>query len=286
MKFAIIGPPFSGKSTLFSAITGQPPDPAHAGTERLAVVKVPDPRLDFLASLHKPKKYTEATLEFVDTPGISLDDPHGQAEFRRCLPTLRQCDGLVAVVRAFASDSIPPYRDRVDPAADLAELHTELIFADLEQVTNRIERLDAQTKKGGKPADAAKRERPLLERIREALESEQPVRGVLHSNEEAQIISGFGFLTLLPMVVVVNVSEDQLHDPPPFEHEHARMTIALSAEIEAEIAQLDAADRPAFQADLGIEQPASRRLLRACYAAAGLVSFLTCGPDEVRAWTI
>src|SRR5262245_1637866 len=149
MKFALIGPPYSGKSTLFSAISGLPNDPAYSGTERLASVKVPDSRLDLLATLYKPKKYTEALVEFVDVPGISLAASHGQAEFRRAAPGLRQSAGLVAVVRAFESSSVPPYRNRIDPAADLSELHSELIFADLEQVAKRIEKLDGQIKKGG-----------------------------------------------------------------------------------------------------------------------------------------
>ena len=130
MRFAIIGPPQSGKSTLFSALTAQPPDPAHAGTERLATIDVPDERLDYLFDVYKPKKKVPAHLEFVDMPGISLADAHGQAEFRTRMATVRQCYGIVIVVRAFASDSVAPYRDRIDPKADLDELHTELVFAD------------------------------------------------------------------------------------------------------------------------------------------------------------
>lgn len=286
MKFALIGPPLSGKSTLFTAITGLPPDPAQAAVERLATVKVPDSRLDLLAELNKPKKYSPATIELLDVPGISLAESHGQAEFRRCAPKLRQCDGLVAVVRQFRNDAVPPYRDRIDPLADLGELHTELIFADLEQVANRIDRLQTQIKKGGKTLDADKRELALFERIREALEQERPVREVVQTEDEGKTVSSFAFLTLKPMVVVVNVGEDRINEPPPFQHEHAQGTIVLSADIEAQVAQLEPADRPAFQAELGITEPASAKLLRACYAAAGLISFLTAGPEEVRAWTI
>ena len=286
MKFALIGPPYSGKSTLFTAISGLPPDPASAGIARHASVRVPDARLDYLASLYKPKKYTEAIVDFVDVPGISLADAHGQAEFRHNVAELRLCAGLVAVVRAFASDAVPGYRNRVDPKADLEELHTELIFSDLEQVTKRIDKLEAQLRKGSRTADADKRELAFFSRIREALEKESPIRSVVHSDEETRLVSSFGFLTLLPMVVVINVSEGDINEPPPFQHEHAQATIVLSAEIEAEIAQLDPADRPAFMADLGISESARTKLIRACYHAAGLHSFLTAGPDEVRAWTI
>lgn len=286
MKIALIGPPFSGKSVLFSAITGLAPDPAQARVERVASVKVPDARLDFLAKIYDPKKYTEAAVEFVDVPSVSLVEAHGQAEFRKSAATLRQAAVLVAVVRAFENADVPAYRDRVDPRADLAELHSELIFADLEQVTNRIERLVAQIKKGGKTIEHDKREMALCERIRGALENEKPVRDVIHTEEDARIIASFAFLTLLPMVVVVNVSESKINEPPPFQHEHAQATIVLSAEIESQVAQLDPADRAAFQADLGIAEPARTKLIRACYEAAGLMSFLTAGPEEVRAWTI
>ncbi len=286
MRFALIGPPQSGKSTLFAAITGQAIDPAQAGLERRAAVKVPDARLDFLAALYKPRKHTEATVDFLDVPGISLDDPHGQAEFRRCAADLRTCAGLVAVVRAFASDEVVPYRNRVDPQADLDELHAELLFADLEQVSNRIQKLEKQVARAGPTQEADKRELALMQRIRVALEAEQAVSDAVHSEEDLRITGGFGFLTQKPLVVVLNVSEAECTVPPPFVHAAARVTIALSARIEAEIAGLPPTDRAAFLADLGLAEPARNRLIRTCYEAAGLISFLTHGPDEVRAWTI
>jgi len=286
MKFAIIGPPQSGKSTLFAAITGQKLDPAQAALERLATVMVPDARLDHLTAIYKPKKHTPAHLEFVDIPGHSLADQHGQAEFRKAMQTVRRCDGIVMVVRAFASDSVVPYRDRVDAQADLAELHTELIFADMEQVTNRIEKLEKSVQKPTKTRDAELRELAMMRHVLKALESEAPVSSAIHNEEERVIANSFGFLTMKPVVVVINVGEDAVAAPPPFEHEHARATVALSAELEAEISQLDEADRPAFLADLGITEPAKIKLIHACYEAVGLISFLTVGEDEVRAWTI
>lgn len=286
MEFALIGPPQSGKSTLFTAITGQPPDPAQMGVERHATVKVPDTRLDFLAKLYQPKKYTEATFEVVDVPGISLTDPHGQAEFRRAASELRTCDGLIAVVRAFDSDAVAAYRGRIDPKADLDELHTELLFADLEQVVKRIEKLEKTAVKPSKTQEAEKRELALMQRIRAALENEQPLAGAVHNDEETKITLSFGFLTQKPLLVVINVGEGELNNPPPFEHASARVTIALSADIEAEIAQLPDGDRAAFLADLGLREPARHRLIRASYEAGGLISFLTAGEEEVRAWTI
>lgn len=286
MKFALVGPPQSGKSTLFSAVTGEPPDPAHAVVERLAAVLVPDNRLDYLAELYKPKKYTPTHLEFMDVHGVSLADAHGQAAFRKSMDTVRRCDGVVMVVRAFESDSVAPYRDRINPKADLDELHSEFIFADLEQVTNRIEKLEKSSQKPTKTRDQELRELAMMRRVQAALENEAPVSSEIQNEEERNIAASFGFLTLKPVVVVINVDESQVATPPPFEHAHAAATIALSAEIEAEIAQLDEADRPTFLEDLGLEEPAGLRLVRTCYDAVGLISFLTCGPDEVRAWTI
>lgn len=286
MRFAFIGPPQSGKSTLFSAITGQALDASLAMQERLASVTVPDSRLDYLAELYKPKKYTPAHLEFLDVPGASLADSHGIAEFRKLMQTVRKCDGIVMVVRAFDSPAVVPYRDRVDAKADLAELHSELIFADLEQVMSRVEKLEKSTLKPTKTRDQELRELALMKRVQEALEKEAPVSNAMQNDEERKLVTSFGFLTLKPVVVVVNVGEDQVAAAPPFTHEHARATIAMSAEIEAEIAQLEPKDRAVFLDSLGLKEPAQARLIRTCYEAVGLISFLTCGPDEVRAWTI
>ncbi len=286
MRFAIIGPPQSGKSTLFSALTGKPVDPSLAMNEQITSVMVPDSRLDFLAEQYKPKKYTQAHIEFVDIPGASLADAHGQAEFRKRMQEARKCDGLVMVVRAFASDSVLEYRNRVNAKADLEEITTELLFADLEQVVNRIEKLEKSTQKPSKTRDQELRELAMMQRVRQALEGEAPVLSAIQNEDEHRIAASFGFLTLKPVIVVINVGEDDVAAPPPFEYAHAKATIAMSAEIEAEIAQLSPADRKAFLQDLGLEAPAGTRLIRTCYDAVGLASFLTCGPDEVRAWTI
>lgn len=286
MKFAIIGPSQSGKSTLFAAITGQTIDPSHAPAERLAAVQVPDARLDFLAEIYKPKKYTRANLEFYDIPGVNLADQNGPADFRKAMNTVRRCDGIVMVVRAFESESVVKYRGRIDPKADVDELHSELIFADLEQVTNRIEKLEKSTLKPTKTRDAELRELAMMRRVKEALEKEAPVSSAIHNEEERGIATSFGFLTQKPVIVVVNVGDVDISKPPPFLHEHSRATIALAAEIEMEISQLEEKDRPAFLADLGLTEPARTKLIRTCYDAVGLLSFLTCGEDEVRAWTI
>lgn len=286
MKAAIIGLPKSGKSTVFAAVTGVEADPYAAPEPRQAVVRVPDARLTFLAELYKPKKFTEATLDMVDVPGCSLDDAHGQEEWRRVLPTVRQADILVVVVRDFVNDTVPAYRDRVDARADFDAVWDEIIFADLDTVTTRIERLESALKKPTKTHDKEKRELALLTRCGEALESGTPLSSVMSSAEDKQLLSGFAFLTEKPLVCVRNVGDDQAAGAEPLAVDHVAASIALSASIEAEIAMLDPNDRAAFLADLGIEELARERLIQSIYGAGGLISFLTCGPEEVRAWTI
>ncbi len=286
MKAAIIGLPFSGKSTVFAAITGTSPDPHAAPEPRPAMVRVPEPRLSYLVDLYKPKKVTEATFEFIDVPGCSLADAKGQEDWRRLLPVIRQAELLVVVVRAFRNDAVPAYCDRIDPRADFDAVWDEMIFADLDAVTNRVHRIEASLKKPSRSHDAEKREHALLLRCREALESNQPLAEVLVTEEDRRTVASFAFLTEKPVVCVQNVSDDQAAETAGLDLPHIRASLSLSASIEAEIAALDPADRPAFLKDLGLESPARDRLIRSCYAAAGLISFLTMGPDEVRAWTI
>jgi ribosome-binding ATPase len=286
MKIAFVGPPQSGKSTLFRAVTGHQPGPHPVIGEQLAAVKVPDPRLDFLQALYKPKKYTEATIDVLDVPGFSHETAAQQNEFRKTLPSIRQCDALVAVLRAFDSASVQPYRNRVNPKADLEELLAELLFCDLETVSTRIEKLEKALTKPTKTHELEKRELELMHRLRKALEAEQPITTAIENDEERKALSSFAFLTEMPLIVVINVNESQAAAASPFAYEHARANIALCADTEEQIAQLEPADRQAFLDDLGVKEPARGRLIHACYDAVGLVSFLTCGEDEVRAWSI
>ena len=286
MKAAIIGLPQSGKTTLFSAVTGVTVDPYAPPGPHQAVVHVPDPRLTFLAELSKPKKVTEATVDFVDVPGCALDDPNGQEHWRRLLPVVRQADLLVLVVRDFQNDTVPAYRDRVDAKADFALVWDELIFADLETVTTRVERIELALKKPTGAHEVEKREMALLTRCRETLESEAPLSSVITTDDERRQISSFGFLTEKPLVGVRNVSDDQTGIREQWDIPHVYETVALSASIEAEIVALDPEDRPAFLADLEIEEPARDRLIQTCYRACRLISFLTMNPEEARAWAV
>ena len=286
MKVALVGPPQSGKSSLFAAITGEPPDPAAMGREQLAAVHVPDARVEWLAELYKPKKITHATVEFVDIPGFSQETPQQQAEFRRHVATLRNCDGLVAVVRAFDNAAVQAYRDRVDPLADLQEIYTEMIFADLEVATKRIERLEKDITKPTPHQEQDKRELTLLSKIRDTLENEESLDAFLRSEKERKQIRSYAFLSLKPLIVVVNQDESKAAAAPPFEFGQARAVVSCCASAEQEIAQLDPEDRAAFLDDLGLTEPARDRLVQACYEGLGLISFLTYGDDECRAWTL
>jgi len=286
MKVAIIGLPYSGKSTLFAAVTSQRPDPAAMPQEHLAVVSVPDPRLAYLTSLYNPKKVTPATIEFVDVPGFSLDDAQGRQQLRKHLPTLRLSDCFVLVVRDFANPAVPAYRNRVDRAADLAELWDEFIFADLEAVTNRVDKLEKALTKPTKTHDQEKRELTVMKACQAALESGRPLSSVAHTEEESRALASFGFLTEKPAVVVYNVDEGRAASGAAETPPHFHSAVALCAETDAQISELDPADRAAFLADLGIDVPAHDLLIRQCYDAMQLISFLTMGPDEVRAWTI
>lgn len=286
MKVAIIGLPQSGKTTLFSAVTAQavdlyaPPEPKHA------MVSVPDERLAFLAKLHNPKKVIEATIEFVDVPGCSLDDAKGREEWKRIAPTVRQADLLVIVVRDFENDSVPMYKGRVDPPADFEVMWSELVFVDLDTVTTRLERLEKALKKPTRTHDQEKKELALLTRCRDVLESEEPLSTVIQSEDDKRLLASFAFLTQKPMVCVRNVSDDAAGDAEPLKIDHVEDSLALSASIEAEIGQLDPDDRAVFMEDLGLVESARTRLIQACYKAVGLISFLTMGPDECRAWPV
>jgi len=286
MKIAFIGLPQSGKSTLFSAVTGIPFDPYAAPQIHAAVVHVPDPRLTYLTKLYNPKKVTEATVEFLDVPGHSLEDSKGRDEWRKVLPHVRQADGLVLVVRDFKSADVAMYRNRIDAKADFDELRAELLFADLESVVTRIEKIEKSLKKPTATHDAEKHELALLQKCREALESDRPLSTVVHTDDDRRQVSSFAFLTEKPLVCIRNVSDDQAATAQSIQAEHVAASIALCASIEAEIAGLEPADREAFLKELGLTASARDRLIQSCYAAMGLISFLTMGPDEVRAWTI
>ncbi|MEP0845266.1 MAG: redox-regulated ATPase YchF [Phycisphaerae bacterium] len=285
MRVAIVGLPYSGKTTLFTAISAVPRNHLKLAEENLAAVKVPEPRLDWLEQAYKPKKRTEATIDFVDLPAGG----EGEAEhagLARHLASLRQTDALLACLRAFESASVPVHGGSIDPRRDLKELLDEMLLADLVICDNRVDKLEKALVKPGKDRDQQRHELDLLKRCRDQLQREKPLRDVIQPGDEERAVRSFGFLTQKPLIVAVNIGEDQIARPPAFQDEHAAAVIHVCATIESEIIQMDRADRPEFMQGYGIQALARDRIIRACFDALGLITFLTAGEEEVRAWAL
>jgi len=289
MEVALIGLEQSGKSTLFCAVT-EGHVHADAGAAHhvdKAVVKVPDERVEVLSGIYKPKKTTHASLDFLDLPGLSFIDQACRHEARRIIAQARQADMLVLVIRGFHNDSVAAYRNRIAPIKDLNELKEEMLLADLELISNRIEKLEKSITKPTPHLEQDKRELALLGRCAEAIENIEPLSAIIENDEEEKLLRSFGFLTLKPARVVLNVDEDKLSEPAALSDEQAECEVLiLSAEIESEIAQLEESERAAFLEDMGLNAIARDRLIKLCYRTLKLISFLTFNPNEVRAWTV
>jgi GTP-binding protein YchF len=290
MKAGLVGLPSAGKSTLFQLLTGTAPTTGGRPEARVGIARVPDPRVDALARMYNPKKTTPATVEFVDVPGTAKGEGAALVD----LPALRNVDALVHVVRAFENDLVPHPDGSVDALRDAQVLNLELILADLGMVERRIEKLDQNIKKLRRPEDVAERE--LFGRLKAGLEAEQPVREMALSEDDRKRLRNYALLTEKPMLLVVNLDEKTIGHAADYLEKSGlvawaaagsgRGLVAVAAPIEAEMAQLSPEDAEAFRADLGIAEPGLDRLARASYALLGLVSFLTAGEDECRAWTI
>ncbi len=288
MKVAILGMIQSGKSVLLSAISGKAATVSGSNTIAEAVVAVPDQRLDWLTELYKPKKTVRATIDCLDLPGFSFEDQSGRQGARKLVSQVRTVDMFVLVVRAFKDDTVPAYRGGVDPRRDVGELLSELLLTDLELVATRIEKLELQIKKGGKSVAQDREELELQLKLQEALESEKPLSTVSINDREEELLRSLGLLTLKPITVVVNVGEDDLDTIFDFKGllDPAVPVVSFSARLESELAQLDTESRVEFMKDLGLTSSAAEKFIQGCYSALGLISFLTVGPDEVRAWPI
>jgi GTP-binding protein YchF len=290
MRIGLFGFPSTGKTTLFGLLTGAAPPPhGTRGEGQVGVTRVPDPRLDRLSAMYRPRKTTPATIEYVDLAGMEK----GEAAQVLPLDQLRTVDALAHVVRGFRDPAIPHVEGTVDPARDIATMETELILADHTIAGRRVEKLDALARKTNRDED--RQELALLRRALEALERERPLRGVEFAEAERRLLRGYTFLSLKPLLAVVNADEadaPRLAEGPAafglgaLVGQPATHAVALSAKIEAEIAGLDAEDARAFRGELGIREPALERMIRASYDLLGRISFFTVGEDECRAWTI
>ncbi|MFO0910164.1 MAG: DUF933 domain-containing protein [Isosphaeraceae bacterium] len=272
MRVGLVGFAGGGKSTLFQLLTGATPDPGKVHSGQIGVATLADPRLDFLARMHNPKKVTPATVELLDTPGL-LPGTHGDNPQRLAL--IREGDALLIVLGMYAGG---------DPAADLAAFRDEIMFADLGVVTNRAERLEASVKKPRPDRDQQLKELEVVKKVLAALEKGDSVASLNLTEEEKKPMRSFGLLTDKPQVVVVNVAQGQ--ELPASLLTVVPDALAIDAKLELELSQLDPAEREAFMADLGITEFGRDRIIRKAYDAVGIITFFTAGEPEVRGWNL
>ena len=283
MLIGIIGLKFTGKTTLYNVITGAGLPTGQGGVDpHRAMGKVPDPRLDRLTEMFHPKRQVNASVEWVDIPGFQPGvGADGGGDAMRFLEHGRKMDALAQVIRCFDGGFGTP-----DPMGELETMALELALADLQIVENRLEKLTKEKGKMGKVANPL--EPPLMERFIAQLEQDRPLRDLELNADEEKIASGYAFLTLKPIIVVLNNEEGA--EPPADVAAAARQAgaevVSLCARMEEEVAELSAEEAREFLTDLGIEEPALNRMIRASYGALALQSFFTVGPDECRAWAV
>ena len=290
MKTAIVGLPMVGKTSLFTILTGVHESTRVGSMEaRAGVTKVPDERLTALAGLFDPPKVTQAVVEYLDFPSISketLRDPS-------YLASLRVADALAQVLRVFESDTIPHEKGSVDPIRDLQDVDVELILSDLVVVEKRMERVDKDRKKIKSPE--LDREAEMLARCQKVLEENRPLREMELSAEDEKRVRGFQFLSLKPMLYVLNIGEEDAPRLRDIEESYRKGALAgkantavtaICGRVEAELAELPPAEAADYLASYGLPESGLVRLIDATYSLLGLMSFLTAGETEVRAWTI
>jgi GTP-binding protein YchF len=288
MKLGIIGLPQSGKTTVFNALTRGDQPTAMTGVRfevHQAVVDVPDERVDRLSAMFDPRKTIFAKVTYADIAG--LDGSAGKSGFSGpLLNQLAQMDGFIHVVRCFENPSVPHPAGRVDPSRDLASVDSELLLNDLIMIERKLERLDDEKRKGGGREKAIiEREIGLFQQLHAVLSAENPLRVMDLSDDEQRTLSGFGFLTLKPVLVVFNLAEGE--DPPKiiYTYPHSAV-VGLQGKLEMELAQLAPDEAELFMQEYGIEELSLSKVIRLSYDLLEQQSFFTVGEDEVRAWTV
>ncbi|HHZ16074.1 MAG TPA: redox-regulated ATPase YchF [Clostridia bacterium] len=291
MKIGLIGLPATGKTTLFNLLTGGKAATGSGKTEaNLGTARVPDQRIDFLSDLYRPRKTIYAQIDFIDIAGLVTGQEGQKSGSGKFLNDVRVCDALVHVLKAFGDSYANPETGDINPAADLESVETEILFADMELIEKRIERI----RSGKKINKENQEELARLEKCYQVLEEGKSMRDVELSEEERTAMRNYAFLTEKPRLAVVNLDEEQFREK---EYPHRAELVALCAEkniplleicaqMELEIGELNEEDKALFMADLGLEETGIERLARTAYAHLGLISFFTVGEDEVRAWTI
>ncbi len=296
MKIGIVGLPNVGKSTLFNAITKAGAESANYPfctiEPNVGMVCVPDKRIDVLSKMYETNKTTYATIEFVDIAGLVKGASQGEGLGNKFLSHIRETDAIAHVVRCFDDEQIVHVNGKIDPVGDIETISLELVYADTETIIKRMDRVGKQTKSGDKKAIA---ELELLKRIKAHLDAGNPVRTMELTDEEKETIKDSFFLTDKKVIYVANVSEEQLPniDTDPnvlkvkeYAQNEGAEVVTLCAKLEEDLSELDDDDKLALMQDYGIEESGLDKLIKASYSLLGLISFLTTGKDECRAWTI
>lgn len=290
----LIGLPLVGKTTLFNLLTNSQLETSNFLTGKtetnVGVARVPDKRIDFLSDMFNPRKTNYAQIQISDMPGLVRGASQGQGVGNKFLSDIRNVDMLVHVVRAFDNSEVAHAEDNVDPMRDIETISTELLFADMELLDKRIERIQS----GKKIKKEQQQEMELLKKLLDALENEIPLTAVEISEDEKEMLQHYNFFTEIPIMLVINIDEEQFKnndypgkaDIEAWAKERNIPVLTICAKIEMEISQLPSEDREMFMEDLGISISGVDRLAKASYDFLGLIPFFTCGEDEVKAWTI